>query len=128
MSTAYYALFHALCRTAADALVGRTRAPRYPRAWLQTYRAVEHGVAKNQCRDRLTMSRFPDAIQDFAEAFVLLQERRHSADYDPISSFEVSEVRALVARADEVVANLQRVPLADRRAFAAFVILRPSRR
>lgn len=128
MSTAYYALFHALCRNAADTLIGKTRASRSQPAWLQTYRAVEHGFAKGQCKDRRTISRFPGAIQDFAEGFVFLQERRHGADYDPSSRFRLSEAETLIERAEEAIAAFERAPLADRRAFAAFVLLKPQRR
>ena len=33
MSTAYYAVFHALCRNCADSLVGKTRVSRSQPAW-----------------------------------------------------------------------------------------------
>ena len=49
VSAAYYALFHALARCCADTLVGATPASRSQTAWTQTYRALEHGYAKNQC-------------------------------------------------------------------------------
>ena len=43
VSTAYYAVFHLLARTAADLLIGRT----HNSAWHLAYRALEHGNAKN---------------------------------------------------------------------------------
>lgn len=128
MSTAYYAVFHALCRNAADTLIGRAKASRASPAWTQTYRAVEHGFAKGQCEKRVIISKFPREIQAFAEAFIILQERRQSADYDPLSVFQDSEVEELIIRAEGVIAGLSRAPIADRRAFAAFVVLRPNRR
>lgn len=87
MSTAYYAMFHALCRNSADSLVGPKGAPdRSRRAWNQAYRAVEHGIAKNQCKDTV-MEDFPETIRNFARHFVRVQELRHEADYDPAISF-----------------------------------------
>ena len=98
-------------------LIGRTRASRSQPAWIQTYRAVEHGFAKGQCEKRSLISRFPDGIRDFAEAFVTLQERRHGADYDPTSRFRRSEVEALIVAAERAIAALEHAPAVDRRAF-----------
>ncbi len=70
MSTAYYAMFHALCKNSADSLVGPEGTPdRSRRAWNQAYRAVEHCYAKNQCRNRV-MDDFPETIRNFAIHFV----------------------------------------------------------
>jgi hypothetical protein len=50
ISTAYYALFHAMAKIAADMLVGV--GPNRPdKAWTQAYRALQHGDAKTPaCR------------------------------------------------------------------------------
>ncbi len=48
ISTAYYALFHAIARDAADLLVG-TGKDRPDKAWKQVYRALDHGPAKTAC-------------------------------------------------------------------------------
>jgi hypothetical protein len=110
VSTAYYAVFHALCWNAADTLIGRARASRGSPAWRQTYRAMEHGFAKGQCEKRAIISKFPAEIRAFAQAFVILQERRQSADYDPSSVFQASEVEELIIRAEDVIAGLGRAP------------------
>ena len=82
-STAYYALFHALCWTCADSFVGGTGADRSNPAWRQAYRAVEHGYAKGQFSTARIMGRFPQAIQDFGNLFVDLQATfSRSADKD----------------------------------------------
>ena len=47
VSTAYYALFHSLAATVADALMGKRRSD----AWHQTYRALEHGSARRACQN-----------------------------------------------------------------------------
>ncbi len=74
LSTAYYAMFHALCRNCADCLVGKTNANRSLSAWTQAYQAMEHGHAKNQCRNKTVMAKFPDEIQSFVSKFQVLQE------------------------------------------------------
>ena len=46
ISTAYYALHHALAREAADLLVGKG-VSRSTDAWVQVHRSLEHGFAKD---------------------------------------------------------------------------------
>ncbi|WP_200276572.1 hypothetical protein [Rhodovulum adriaticum] len=123
VSTAYYAIFHAMCRNAADMLIGTTKAARSQPAWLQTYRAIEHRQAKNQCTNG-KIKRFPKDVEDFAALFIEAQDARHRADYDPCSKFTRSEVLILIARVEEAIAAFKRVPKSDRRAFAAFVVLK----
>ena len=59
MSTAYYAMFHALCRNCADSFIGKTRAFRSQPARRQAYRAAEHGFAKSQCMKTEVIAKFP---------------------------------------------------------------------
>ena len=83
ISTAYYALFHALAKDGADLFVGAS-ASRPNAAWAQTYRAVEHGFARNACTQVRGLG-FPAPLVDCAETFVRLQQQRHVADYDPLA-------------------------------------------
>jgi uncharacterized protein (UPF0332 family) len=123
VSTVYYAMFHALCRNAADMLVGKTKAVRSQPAWVQTYRAVDHRFAKGQCQ-HATIKKFPKAIEDFAACFVDMQEARHRADYDPVTRFTRGEVISMIREARAVIEKLGRVASSDRIAFAAFVVMR----
>ena len=50
VNRAYYALFHTLANTAADAAVGRNARTSKDPAWFQTARALHHGTAKSECR------------------------------------------------------------------------------
>ena len=121
ISSTYYAVFHALCGMNSDALIG-TGSARSDKAWAQVYRAVDHGQAKNRCK--LAQDKdFPDPIKNFANAFTNLQERRHRADYDPNVSEKRSEVLNLVSIARNAVSGLAAVPVRERRAFAAFILL-----
>lgn len=123
-STAYYALFHTLCRTCADLLIGANKAKRSRGAWRQVYRALEHKFSKQACRNKKIISLFPDAIQDFADTYVTMQTKRHEADYDPYLRLTKSEVFADIAIVKQVIGAFNAEPKKDRRAFATYVILK----
>ena len=122
-STAYYAMFHCLAACCADTIVGGSGSDRSEPAWRQTYRAPEHGTVRQRCGRSSIVSRFPNEIQDFAEKFVEMQEKRHRADYDPEANFS----KLIVKRDIEVVTRriemFNQAPLKDRRAFAVYVLL-----
>lgn len=122
-SSAYYALFHCLANTCANLMVGGVGAAKSSAAWRQTYRALEHGVAKNACKDKI-VALFPKAVEDFANAFVTLQEKRHAADYDPHLKLTKSEVKADISVVRQVIADFMKVPIKHRRAFAAHVLFK----
>lgn len=122
-SSAYYAMFHCLARNCADLLVGGTNAVRSKHAWRQTYRALEHGFAKSACKDGI-VAKFPKAVEDFANNFVSMQEKRHAADYDPSIKLTKSEVVADINTAREAIKEFLKVPIKDRRAFAAHVLFK----
>ena len=123
MSAAYYALFHALARCCADTLVGATPASRSRSAWTQTYRALEHGYAKNQCV-RPAILGFPPEIQEFGKAFAEMQRNRNAADYATESELSRAETMRLINQIEEVIDDFATAPIADRRAFSAYVLLR----
>lgn len=70
------------------------------------------------------MQRFPNAIVDFADAFVAAQENRHKADYDPEIRLTRSEVATDVENAETVIRAFGTCKIRDRRAFAAWVMFR----
>ena len=122
VSTAYYALFHCLAENCADMLVGETGSGRSEPAWLQAYRALEHGRAKERCQRKDFIHRFPLQIQGFAENFAAMQGKRQTADYDPSESFDQSGVIQDIDGAENAIAEFRQAPERDRRAFAAFVL------
>ena len=69
MSTAYYAVFHALAHVCADRLIGSSNAASQGAAWGQVYRALEHGFARNACEQAKGLG-FSEGITTFAIAFV----------------------------------------------------------
>jgi uncharacterized protein (UPF0332 family) len=80
ISSAYYAMFHALARCCADLLIGGPGSKRSKPAWSQVYRALDHGTAKSACANETMIAKFPREIQEFSRAFVELQLKRHEAD------------------------------------------------
>lgn len=124
LSAAYYAMFHALAQCCADTLVGATRASRSQSAWTQTYRALEHGYAKNQCVRATGNREFPLGVRNFSRSFVRMQRLRQMADYAPDSDFSRSDVLQLVANVESHIADFDSVPAADRRAFSVYVLMR----
>ena len=102
-STAYYAVFHSLARTAADVLIGR----KSKEAWRQVYRALEHGKVRSVCSNRQAMKIFPIEIQEFAETLVELQIKRHDADYLYDVRFAKEDTLALIFRAARAIEQLK---------------------
>jgi hypothetical protein len=93
ISAAYYAVFHATLTQAADLFVGRTK--RSESRYGLVYRSIGHKQLRELCeivrKPKLSARYVPHApasgfgpnIPAFA-AFIELQEKRHSADYDPL--------------------------------------------
>jgi hypothetical protein len=124
ISSAYYAMFHALARCCADLLIGGSGSKRSMPAWSQVYRALDHGNAKSACANKPMIAKFPREIQEFSRAFVQLQSERHQADYDPDAMLYKSAALANIAIVETVILELSNVPLKHRRAFAAWVMFR----
>jgi len=122
ISTAYYALFHGLARDAADLMVG-TGVARAGEAWAQVYRALEHGFAKNACKQIRSFD-FSDNIIRCADTFVRLQELRHKADYDPKERYGLVYACFVISLAESGLAALRNAPRAERRAFAVQLLLK----
>lgn len=93
-------------------------------AWRQAYRALEHTVAKNACRNGHMMEKFPKSIEDFANAFVTMQDKRHKADYDPYVTLTKSEVVQDIALTKLAIEAFLSEPKKDRRAFCVWVLFK----
>ena len=127
ISATYYAQFHTLARCCADMMAGITRAGRNQAAWERTYRALEHGYARNQCRNLEAMRQFTAAIREFGGHFVTMQRFRHYADYAPSTEFERSQVMNLVEETERIIRQFNSAPAGERRAFSIHVLLRTRR-
>ncbi len=122
VSAAYYAVFHALAKSNADTLIGVSAQFRSLPAWTQTYRALDHGPAKNRIQGRL--NEFAPAIRSFGSAFIILQDERHRADYDPDAEFTRFDTIRLIDRAEVVIIGFEASEPTQRKSFAAHVLFR----
>lgn len=81
-------------------------------------------MAKANCKNQSVVKKFPKEVEDFANAFVSLQTKRHAADYDPNQMFYKSAVKQDIAIAARVIRDFDATPIKHRRAFAAFVLFK----
>ena len=124
VSTAYYAMFHALCQSNADILVGPTPTAPDTALWVGTYRALDHRSAKNRLNQFVQMRPDP-ALRDFGLLFGNLQEQRTNADYDPSARFVRSQVVNLIDRAEAATRAFSNTSVQTRRAMAVYLLVRP---
>lgn len=122
ISSAYYALFHALAKECADRLVGTGRA-RPDKAWRHAYRALNHGDVKNACRQLRTFG-FPPELIQVGDIFQGLMLQRHDADYDPTHRVTRADALAVISLAEEGMAKLGSAAVRDRVALAIQLLLK----
>ena len=120
----YYALFHALANTTADAVMGkRARANKHP-AWTQTARGLEHATAKNECRRISRQNLLTPGARQFAQTFVRLQGLRHEADYHDYSRYTRSEVVRWIDEAQQAMIILNAETAETKKALATMAMHR----
>ena len=124
VSSVYYAVFHDICQSNADTLVGDDPLNRDQMAWRQAYRALEHGYARQRCHQIRRSGRFSPPIQRLAGFVAVIQDLRHRADYDPEAIFYQPEVLATITEAGGYINAFRAAPARERRAFAVFVLMR----
>jgi hypothetical protein len=123
VSTAYYAVFHALARMCADELIGGNKAKGQP--WGRVYRALDHRTAKQTLLSPDAALIAP-AIVEIGRAFANLQEKRHDADYNPaFFEFFFDETRAQVESARKAINDLNGLGSDKRQALATLILFKP---
>ncbi len=121
VSTAYYAMFHALLQNNADMLYGRETGQPKSLGWTAIYRALTHTRARSKMAPR-NMSDFPDGIADFAATFLDLQQQREDADYNPNAIFTYSGTVNAINRADNDISDFFGASEENLRALAAHLL------
>ena len=116
-------MFHALCQSNADALVGSSPTGSDIELWLDTYRTLEHRVAKHRLAS-YTAVRQELAIRDFAQTLGSMQEQRIGADYDPTARFVRSQVMAFIDRAEDATRAFVGVPSQIHRSLTVHLLVR----
>jgi hypothetical protein len=105
ISSAYYALFHALASLCANRLVGFTKPWE---VYAPIYRTLDHGRAKDVFK-RISSQHGPQ-IAAIGQTFILLQERRHTADYDPAPfPFGRAETLDLIEQVRQAISQIERL-------------------
>ncbi len=100
VSTAYYAMFHALTTSNADLIVGpRTLASESD--WIATYRSLRHYRAENPLHGWPHL--FSLQMRNFAFAIGSIKRRREDADYNPAMTFIQNDVIAWIDSAERAI-------------------------
>ena len=125
VSTAYYALFHALSQ---DCVAQTVRSPRSSLYWsivTPIYRAIEHASAR-RVFDRITKDGAASRALR-AEAFLELQSARIAADYDPRPENRLSRKEAvdLLKQGRAAIDALRSMPKDHRLLLAVQLITKP---
>lgn len=134
ISSAYYALFHAVMAEAADDFIGRTH--RLTARYMLVYRSVDHARLRQLCQsiankpDRYSRfapeGGFGSDMQFFASILVKLQNMRHLADYDPLFRATRSNAIQIVKDSHDALQRFRHASRGQRQAFLALVVF-PSR-
>ena len=122
ISSAYYALFHALATSNADVLIGPPQDQKTAEAWTRVYRSLNHGPAKQALRRH--RQEFSLGSQIFADTFSDLQNQRHSADYDPNAVFTGNQPTIWLAEAEVAIIDYLQVDRSERAYIAALTLVR----
>ena len=119
VSTAYYAMFHALAASNADLIVG-TRTPTNQSEWTTTYRSLRHLRAQNPLYGWPYF--FSGLIQEFAFVISGIKDESENADYNPVAYFSLEEIMDWIDRAEKAIADF-RASSAQERSMVAIATL-----
>ena len=125
VSTAYYAVFHAVARLCADELLGVSS--RSTEDYLRVYRALDHGPLKSVFAS-VAIKENP-RLREIGDRIVRLQSERHRSDYLPPGTlYSRGECAQLLEVARSAVQLLSELPSEARRTLAVSVLFknRPS--
>ena len=122
VSTAYYAMFHTLANSNANALIGAPENDDDNAAWNRTYPALEHGAARSRFQHTGHMDPFPRVVKEFADTFNELQRERQSADYNPDHIFTLSGALQIIDHARQAIFTFAGVSPKIRRNLATYVL------
>lgn len=135
ISTAYYAVFHFILAATADEFVGVTK--RKTARYALVYRSVDHRALRTLCDKARKQTLAPKYqkhvprnglganIQAFSDGLIELQQKRHSADYDPSFRVKTSDAKLAIATARSAISRFQRANDLRRRTFLTLLLFSP---
>jgi hypothetical protein len=68
---------------------------------------------------------FGPNLKAYSEVVVDLQEKRHSADYDPLMRYQSGDALTAVVAAQNALTRFKNTPDAERDAFLALLVFKP---
>ena len=111
VSTAYYAMFHALAMSIANCIHGpRTAANQTD--WTGTYRSLQHRRAASPLNRWYNL--FSQPVQEFANVIGDLKYQREEADYNPMQFFTQSQVNSWINQAEAAIIDFYRASQQER--------------
>lgn len=133
VSTAYYALFHKVVRTAASRFMGPGQ--ENSAGFSILYRCFQHRVIKTVCEEiqvptlkqkyqtSLRRTSVSQDMKDFPVIFAALQEARHLADYDPAIRFLPSDVTSWIDGAEVAMNAFDRATVDEKTDILALMMV-----
>ena len=123
VSTAYYAVFHALAKSCASILLPSM--DRNSEIYERVYRALDHGPLKTAFMAKAGPLADRDSLQKIGNLVVRLQSERHRADYLlPNPSMFLDSAKKLVDQARRAVSEIERLSDDDRVALATLLLFK----
>lgn len=123
VSTAYYAVFHALAELCASELLGAEKTSRYSNEYVRVYRSLEHGTLKTAFGAAPLNS--VAALQKIGNRVVRLQSERIRSDYLPQRSlYTMDQSLDLVTSAKSTVLSIAELSQGDRRSLAVHLLFK----
>ena len=116
ISTAYYAVFHAINASNAGIQHGFPTDQAKAQAWTDTYRRMRHNSASRCIRQHLF--HLTQDARLLANCFINLKVARETADYDPNQTMTAAEAHYWTGQARAALNALQAMTAADRRTFS----------
>ena len=126
LSTAYYALFHAIAYECVAQTIGwGFKSDRYWQIVTPLYRAFDHRTATQLFLRLRNDSATSVELKQVGRAFIELQEARIAADYDPSARFTRTRTLQLLEQASVAVQLLKALLAEERRFLAIQLITKP---
>jgi hypothetical protein len=135
ISSAYYGVFHAVLAAVANRFVGSTK--QATSLYSLVYRSIDHDALRRLCleatKSQISPKYIPHTpaggfgaeILGFAQGTLDLQEKRHSADYDPSIRFSTSDATLVVDLARTSLGQFNAASVDTRDAFLNLLLFRP---
>lgn len=118
VSSAYYAVFHALCATCSDELVGWSRSQLLP----PIYRSLDHGAVARKLKSK-EAAQIDRRVERLGLLFAGLQEQRHTADYAPPAAiFSRTQTCLLIDDARDAISLIENLDAKARLELAILLV------